>query len=115
MPDRADHAAEIAAALLHHPAVAELDGGPFGSIVSYLPGRRQVLGVRTGIGDEPVEISVVARYGTPLPQLADELGAVVRGLLGPVAVDVTVADVVTDPGRRDDPAVGGPARPGSLA
>jgi hypothetical protein len=41
-----------------------------------------------------VELAVVARLGRPLPQLADELGAVVQGLLGPVAVEVTFSDVV---------------------
>ena len=31
--------------------------------------------------------------GVPLPRLAEELGAAVVAVLGPVAVDVTVADV----------------------
>ena len=35
--------------------------------------------------------------GVPLPLLADELGAAVVAVLGPVAVDVTVADVETPP------------------
>ncbi len=85
--------AAVAAAVLAHPAVARLDGGPFGTVASHLPGRRRVLGVRVGEGAEPVEIAVVARLGTPLPTLAEELGAAVRALLGPVAVDVTVSDV----------------------
>lgn len=100
----ADLAAEVAAAVLAHPAVARLDGGPFGTVASYLPGGRRLHGVRIGAGDEPVELAVVVRLGTPLPQLADELGGVVRGLLGPVPVDVTFADVVSEPA---------PARPGS--
>ncbi len=83
----------VAAAVLAHPAVARLDGGPFGTVASLLPGRRRVEGVRIGVGDEPVQIAVVARLGTPLPRLADELGAAVRALLGPVAVDVTISDV----------------------
>ena len=91
-------AAEVAGAVLAHPAVARLDGGPFGTVASYLPGRRRLVGVRIGAGDEPVELAVVVRLGTPLPQLAEELGGVVRGLLGPVAVEVTFADVVSDPG-----------------
>jgi hypothetical protein len=74
--------------------VARLDGGPFGTVASHLPGRRRILGVRIGVGAEPVELAVVARLGRPLPQLADELGAVVQGLLGPVAVEVTFSDVV---------------------
>lgn len=92
-PDPSMTAAAVAAAVLAHPAVARLDGGPFGTVASLLPGRRRIEGVRIGVGDEPVEIAVVARLGTPLPQLAEELGAAVRALLGPVAVDVTISDV----------------------
>jgi len=89
-------AAELAAAVLAHPGVESLDGGPFGTVASYLVGER-VVGVRIGTGGEPVELAVVARLGTPLPRLAEELGAVVRGLLGPVAVEITFSDVVTAP------------------
>ena len=89
-------AAEIAAAVLAHPGVDSLDGGPFGTVASYLAGGR-IVGVRIGTDGEPVELAVVARFGTPLPRLAEELGAVVRGLLGPVAVEITFSDVVTAP------------------
>jgi hypothetical protein len=94
-PDTAPDArvAAVAAAVLAHPAVVRLDGGPFGTVASFLPGRRRIDGVRIGVGAEPVELAVVARLGTPLPRLADELGAAVRALLGPVVVEVTVADV----------------------
>jgi hypothetical protein len=95
----ADRAADrtvdaVAAAVLGHRGIARLDGGPFGTVASHLPGRRRVLGVRIGTGDEPVQIAVVARLGVPLPQLAEEVGAAVRGVLGPVAVEVTFSDVV---------------------
>lgn len=89
--------------MLAHPSVARLDGGPFGTVASHLPGRR-VVGVRIGVGAEPVELAVVVRLGTPLPQLAEELGGLVRGVLGPVPVEVTFADVVSEPA---------PARPGT--
>lgn len=92
-------AAQLAAAVLAHPGVESLDGGPFGTVASHLVGGR-ILGVRIGLDGEPVELAVVARLGTPLPRLADELGAVVRGLLGPVAVDVTFCDVVDAPATR---------------
>jgi hypothetical protein len=83
----------VAAAVLAHPGVARLSGGAFGTIASYLPGRR-VLGVRLPLEDtDPVQIAVVARMGVPLPRLAEELGAAVAAVVGPVAVDVTVADV----------------------
>ena len=85
----------VEAAVLAHPGVARLSGGPFGTIASYLPGRR-VVGVRLPLEEtDPVEIAVVARMGMPLPLLAEELGAAVVAVVGPVAVDVTVADVET--------------------
>lgn len=97
-PDLPARVAELAAAVLAHPGVARLDGGPFGTVASFLPGRRRIVGVRIGTGDEPVELAVVARFGIPLPRLADELGAVVRALLGPVGVEVRFSDVdITEP------------------
>jgi hypothetical protein len=90
-PDPGPRAADVAAAVLAHSAVARLDGGPFGTVASYLPGRRRVVGVRMG---DTVEIGVVVRLGRPLPELADELAAAVRGVLGPVPVEVTFSDVV---------------------
>jgi len=92
-PEPTTDAARVAAVVLAHPAVARLDGGPFGTVASHLPGRRRILGVRIGVGDEPVEIAVVARLGTVLPQLAEEIGAAVHTVLGPVRVEVTVSDV----------------------
>ncbi len=97
-------AAAVAAAVLAHPGVVRLSGGPFGTIASYLPGRRLV-GVRLPLEEtDPVEIAVVARMGVPLPRLAEELGAAVVAVLGPVAVDVTVTDV-----EEGEVAVGGGA------
>lgn len=97
----ASTADDVAAAVLAHPAVARLDGGPFGTIASYLP-RRRLLGVRVGEPGEPAAIAVVVRPGFALPRLADELGAAVRGVLGPVPVDVTFSDVVDDPAVATD-------------
>jgi uncharacterized alkaline shock family protein YloU len=83
----------VAATVLAHPGVVRMSGGPFGTVASYLP-RRRVVGVRLPLEDtDPVEIAVVARLGVPLPRLAEELGAAVVDVLGPVAVDVTVTDV----------------------
>lgn len=82
---------EVAAAVLEHPSVLRLDGGPFGSVASYLPGLR-VWGVRLG---DPVEIAVVVGLGVPFAEIADGIAARVRAVLGDdtVAVEVTVADV----------------------
>ena len=82
---------DVAAAVLEHPSVLRLDGGPFGSIASYLPGRR-VAGVRLG---DPVEIAVVVSLGPPFAQIADGIAARVRAVLDDESrpVEVTVADV----------------------
>lgn len=93
----------VAAAVLAHPGVVRLSGGPFDTVASYLPGRR-LLGVRLPLRDtDPVEIAVVTRLGVRLPGLAAELGAAVAAVMGAtVAVDVTVTDVEsgTAPGAR---------------
>ncbi len=112
MPDPGP--AVVAAAVLAHPGVARLDGGPFGTVASHLPGRRRILGVRIGVGAEPVEVAVVARFGMVLPQLADEVAAAVRGVLGPVAVEVTFSDVVAGATAAPDPAAPGPGTAGRI-
>jgi hypothetical protein len=91
-----DVAAAVAAAVRAHPAVARLDGGPFGTVASYLPGLLRIDGVRIGIGDEPVELAVVVRPGIALPLLGEQLGAIVRGICGPVAVEVTFSDALLE-------------------
>jgi hypothetical protein len=84
----------VAAAVRAHPAVADLDGGPFGAIACYLPGRR-VVGVRLGEPGEPVEVSVVVRLSTPLPQLATELRRMITVVTGSRAINLTINDVIT--------------------
>lgn len=84
----------VAAAVRAHPAVADLDGGPFGTIACYLPARR-VVGVRIGEPGQPVEVSVVARLGTPLPQLATELRRMITAVSGPRVINLTINDVIT--------------------
>ena len=94
----------VAAAVRAHPAVADLDGGPFGAIASYLPGRR-VVGVRVGEPGEPVEVSVVAWLGTPLPQLATDLRRLITAVTGSRVIDLTINDVITgDPSPAPPPA-----------
>ncbi|RZQ61545.1 hypothetical protein EWH70_23430 [Amycolatopsis suaedae] len=87
-PDLTD---AVAGAVLAHPSVARLDGGPLGTVATHLPGRR-VTGVRTT--GEGVEIAVVLTLDRPLAEVGQELRALVRDLAGPVPVDVTVTDVV---------------------
>ncbi|GGM55969.1 hypothetical protein GCM10012275_28880 [Longimycelium tulufanense] len=88
-----EHLVELVArAVREHPAVARLDGGPDGTVVSELPGGR-VLGVRADEPGHRVRIAVVVRWGHPLPQVVDELRERVRALAGRVPVDVTISGV----------------------
>ena len=104
MPGLADR---IGAAVCAHPSVARLDGGPFGTVSTALPGRRVVgVAVRGAVGGPGedgvssggrgvtgVEVSVVLRADRPIPPVLAELRDLVRAEAGPVAVDVHVSDV----------------------
>lgn len=94
-PERASRtlAERIAERVLEHPSVRELDAGEFGTVATYLPGRR-VTGVRSGEEGEPVEVAVVLRLDRPLPDVVAEIRDAVAAVAGPGAVDVTVSDVV---------------------
>jgi hypothetical protein len=80
----------VAAAALACPLIADLTGGRFGEVATYLPGRR-ILGVRELDGN--VEVHVVARWGTPLPEVADVLRAAVTPHAGGLPVGVFVEDI----------------------
>ena len=92
IPAPAALADAIAQRVLDHPAVAHLHGGPFGTVASYLPGRR-VVGVRVNETDGSVDLSVVLWVGVPLRQAVADLRRVVGEVAGPVVVNVTVADL----------------------
>ncbi|MEV4892248.1 hypothetical protein AB0K48_22965 [Nonomuraea sp. NPDC055795] len=72
------------------PGVAALSGGPFGTVSTYLPGERLV-GV--AVRDDGVEISIVARNGHPLPQLAATVRREVAGLAGGRPVNIRIDDL----------------------
>lgn len=91
-PASAALADAIAQRVLDHPAVAHLHGGPFGTVASYLPGRR-VIGVRVDEKDGSVDLFVVLWVGIPLRQAVADLRRVVVEVAGPVIVNVTVADL----------------------
>lgn len=95
----------IAAAVLACPAVAALHGGRFGEIATYLPGRR-VAGVR--VTDRSVEVHVVGRYPAPVAEIADQVRAALRPLVGPDRVDVVVGDYAA-------PGESAPVRPSDSA
>jgi uncharacterized alkaline shock family protein YloU len=88
----------IAAAVLALPGVAGLHAGAFGTVATYLPGRRVAgVAVRTNTsGQDAVEVSVVAALQrgltTDLQALASRVHAVVAPLT-PGPVTVTVADI----------------------
>ena len=86
----------VAAAAVGSPLIAGLTGGHFGEVATYLPGRR-VLGVREVEGT--VEVHVVAKWGTPLPEVAEVLRTAVASHAGgaPVAVFVDDIEVPDDP------------------
>lgn len=83
-------ARDVAARVVSCPGVAGLSTGPFGTLVTYLP-REVVPGVT--VRDDEIEVHLVARYGTPLPELA----ASVRDALGDLSagrrVNVTIEDL----------------------
>jgi len=80
----------VAAAARGCAAVDDLCPGPWGGVVSYLPGR-QVAGVRVASGH--VVISVRGRWGVPAGELAGQVRAAVTRLVTPRRVDIVVADL----------------------
>lgn len=86
----------VAAAARGCAAVDDLCSGAWGGVVSYLPGR-QVAGVR--VTRDYVVISVRARWGIPVSDLAGQIRAAVTSLVALRRVDVVVADLA-EPGAR---------------
>jgi hypothetical protein len=84
----------VAAAVQGCTGVAALDGGPFGQVASYLPGRK-VTGVV--VGDGRVTVQVRSRW-VPAPDLAALIAAVLMPLTGHRPVDVVIADIDDPPG-----------------
>jgi len=80
----------VAAAARSCPAVDDLCPGPWGGVVSYLPGR-QVAGVR--VASDHVLISVRGVWGVPFSELGRQVRAAVTRLVAPRRLDVVVADL----------------------
>jgi hypothetical protein len=95
----------IAAVVRDCAGVSALDGGRFGEVVSYLPGRT-VPGV--AVDDSRIRVQVRSQWGVPVTEVA----AVITAALAPLArarpVDVTIADI-------DDPPVAEPAQAAEVA
>ena len=92
MPD--PDADAIAAAALDCPGVSGLHGGPLNDVAAYLPGRT-VTGVR--LAEDRVEVHVVARFGTVLPSLAEQVRAAVTPAAGGLPVEVHIDDLDIEP------------------
>ncbi len=113
----------VAAAVQACAGVAGLEGGRFGEVVSYLPGRT-VPGVL--VSGSRVKVQVRSRWGIPAPELAALITTVLTPFTRGRPVDVIVADIDDPPGtprprepadrHRSEPADRpGPARaPGSF-
>lgn len=86
----------VAAAVHGCPAIADLSPGPWGGVVTYLPGR-QLAGVR--VASDHVLISIRGRWGIPVPEMARQVRTAVAGLVGPRRVDLEVADLAGVPGE----------------
>lgn len=80
----------VATAVVGCPPVAGLSGGRFGEVATYLPGRRLV-GVR--LDGEELEVHVVARWGTPLPEVGDAVRRAVAPVGGGRPVTVYIDDI----------------------
>lgn len=91
----AELADQIAAAVTECPDVAGLTEIPGIPVATYLPGRT-VSGVAVRAGE--VEVSVVARYGQPLKEIAGQVRLVVAPLVPGRIVDVVIADVTSPTG-----------------
>jgi hypothetical protein len=80
----------VTAAVLGCGGVDDLVSGPWGGVVTYLPGRR-VEGVRVASGH--VLISVRGRWGVPVTELARQVRAALAVLVVARRVDIVVADL----------------------
>lgn len=89
-----------AAAARGCPAVSRLCSGPWGGVVSYLPGR-EVPGVR--VARDHVVISVCSTWGVPAAELARQVRAALAPLTGARPIDVVVADVADPPATTAEP------------
>lgn len=92
--EREPDADAIAAAALACGGVAGLHGGMGHEVAAYLPGRT-VAGVR--LAEDRVEVHVVARYGTVLPVLAEEVRAAVIPVAGGFPVEIHIDDLAVEP------------------
>ncbi|HET9894358.1 MAG TPA: hypothetical protein VFQ44_05445 [Streptosporangiaceae bacterium] len=80
----------VVTAARNAPGVEDLSSGPWGGVVTYLPGR-QVPGVR--VTPDHVVISLRGRWGVPAAVIARQVRAAVAGLVPARRVDLVLAEV----------------------
>ena len=86
---------ELATAVAGCPDVAALSGGPFGEVATYLPVDASW---GSGCSGDRFDVHVIARWGTPLPAVAEQVRSACAPFAGGRGVDVTIEDVVPVPG-----------------
>jgi uncharacterized alkaline shock family protein YloU len=96
----AELADRIVGAVTGCAAVAGLTEAPGGPVATYLPGRT-VSGVAVRGGE--VEVCVVARYGLPLSEVAEQVRQAVAPLVPDRVVDVVIGDIAVDEAEDKEP------------
>jgi hypothetical protein len=91
----------VAVAVRGCAGVSGLDGGRYGEVTTYLPGRT-VPGVTVGGGR--VRVQVRSAWGTQAPLLAAGIIAALAPLTGNRPVDVVIADIDDPPVAMSDPS-----------
>ena len=84
---------EVVRIVLSCPSVARMAPGTAIEVATYLPDRR-VPGVR--LVDGAVEVHVVAHYGRPLPEVADEVRRALADVVGGHRVEIFIDDLDLD-------------------
>jgi hypothetical protein len=87
----------VAAIVRGCAGVSALDGGPFGEVASYLPGRT-IPGV--AVDDNRIRVQVRSNWGVPAADVAALITAALAPLAGPRPVDVAIADIDDPPATR---------------
>ncbi|MDX6416889.1 MAG: hypothetical protein QOG28_1509 [Trebonia sp.] len=85
----------VAAIVRGCAGVSALDGGPFGEVASYLPGRT-VPGV--AVDESRIRVQIRSKWGVPATDVAALITAALAPLAGPRPVDVAIADIDDPPG-----------------
>lgn len=83
-------AESVAASVLESRSVVDLFSGDAVEVATYLPGKR-VKGVR--VRENEIEVHVVARWGSSMAAVADEIRRSVEPVAGGLPVSVFIDDV----------------------